>query len=282
MASPLRLVTYNIHKGGTRDYLAWSRLFEAFEPDVLLVQESSEPQRYASQLPDGVRQRLLDGAAWAPAGANRWGSGVWVRSGRVAILPTAPYTGWMTAAEVTACDRPALPERFRVVSLHAPLRDGTYVSAVQRMLDVVAALGEDVPLILGGDFNLTTGVRQPGESLTNSAAELAVLERLEREFGLLNCWQAANPGQPLAQTLRWRFSAASRPYHCDGLFAPAAWRDRLTSCVVHASDTWHGHSDHYPVVATFADDGLSQDKGFAGVSQASMPQARPVADKERR
>jgi endonuclease/exonuclease/phosphatase family metal-dependent hydrolase len=150
-------------------------------------------------------------------------------------------------------DAPLGNERFRIVSLHTPPPSvGSYVTEVQRMLDVVALLGKDVPLILGGDFNMTVGVRQPDETLTNRKGEIAVLERLENEFGLLNCWQTANPDLPLAQTLRWMFREDSKPYHCDGLFVPAAWCSRLTSCVVHATEEWHGRSDHYPVVATFA------------------------------
>jgi hypothetical protein len=75
--------------------------------------------------------------------------------------------------------------------------------------------------------------------------------RLADEFGLLNCWQAANPNQPLCQTLRWTGNRTI-PYHCDGLFVPKAWRERLESCVVLAGDEWDRLSDHNPVVASFS------------------------------
>ena len=72
-----------------------------------------------------------------------------------------------------------------------------------------------------------------------------------REFGLLNCWQTANPDQPLCQTLRWTGDRAI-PYHCDGIFVPRSWKDRLKSCEVIAGDEWNRLSDHNPVVACFS------------------------------
>ena len=73
---------------------------------------------------------------------------------------------------------------------------------------------------------------------------------LAGEFGLFNCWQAANPDQPLHQTLRWTGDRKT-PYHCDGLFVPKSWKDRLESCVVLSGDDWNQLSDHNPVIANF-------------------------------
>lgn len=67
---------------------------------------------------------------------------------------------------------------------------------------------------------------------------------------LVNCWAAANPGRPPDQTLRWTGDPGV-PYHCDGVFVPAGWRDRLLSCAVLAGDEGEALSDHNPVVARF-------------------------------
>jgi hypothetical protein len=80
---------------------------------------------------------------------------------------------------------------------------------------------------------------------------LAIQARLADEFGLLNCWQEANPDQPLHQTLRWTGNRTI-PYHCDGLFVPMAWKARLQSCCVLAGDEWNRLSDHNPVVTCFS------------------------------
>ena len=54
---------------------------------------------------------------------------------------------------------------------------------------------------------------------------------------------------PLARRKYARTIAYS--YHCDGIFAPSAWRARLVSCRVVAGSRWAGLSDHNPVVAEF-------------------------------
>ena len=50
--------------------------------------------------------------------------------------------------------------------------------------------------------------------------------RLRDELGLMNCWKYLNPDVRLAQTLRWT-SDRTVNYHCDGIFVPQSWRDRL-------------------------------------------------------
>ena len=53
----------------------------------------------------------------------------------------------------------------------------------------------------------------------------AILDRFRamaaRADLLVACWQCANPGKPLAQTLRWSGNRAA-PHHCDGIFIPRA------------------------------------------------------------
>ncbi len=69
----------------------------------------------------------------------------------------------------------------------------------------------------------------------------------------MNCWQAANPGIEPVQTLRWTVDP-NTPYHCDGLFVPKRWQDKLVRCDVLAGDGWNQLSDHNPVVAQFKSD----------------------------
>ena len=106
-------------------------------------------------------------------------------------------------------------------------------------------------MILAGDFNVAVGVRQPDHLMSISTGERALLDRLRDELGLIACWQTAHPGEPLARTLRWMRRTDSLPYHCDGLFVPKSWKDRLQSCSVLAGDEWNRLSDHNPVVACF-------------------------------
>ena len=119
------------------------------------------------------------------------------------------------------------------------------------ILDLLAPLAAGADLVLGGDFNVVVGYRQPTERLRVSRGEREILERLEREFHLISCWQAANPGRPLAQTLRWSADRTA-PYHCDGIFVPRSWLERLGSCRVVKGSRWSQLSDHNPVVASFS------------------------------
>jgi len=112
-------------------------------------------------------------------------------------------------------------EPIRVFSIHAPRR-GSYAKAVHAILDMIAKQGGQAKLVIGGDFNLSVGVRHVSEHLKTSVADQAIQRRLDEEFGLVHCWGAANPDRPLAQTLRWS-SDPTVSYHCDGLFVPRSW-----------------------------------------------------------
>ena len=121
---------------------------------------------------------------------------------------------------------------------------------MQHILDRVALLCGGADLVLGGDFNVAVGYRQPRERIRILRGERDVLDRLTKEFDLVSCWQAANPDRPLAQTLRW-MGNPSAPYHCDGIFVPRSWLPRLESCRVVRGSRWSQMSDHNPVVADF-------------------------------
>lgn len=251
----MRIVTYNLFKGGKPDYSAWQQILDTHQPELFLAQESSAPQQYLAHLSAEQQARYAGGMAWQAVGTNYWGSAVCVRDGTVTpIAGIAALGGWVTGVTVTGSSWQAPGRSLQVISLHTPTVKGrTYLKELGRILDVLAAVRDPhADLVLGGDFNVTVGRRQAGEPLANRPGELALLDRLEREFGLISCWQTAHPGEPLPQTLRWLFKDDSLPYHCDGIFVPASWQGHLQSCDVVR--TWAGGSDHYPVVATFAPD----------------------------
>ncbi|HEX9109316.1 MAG TPA: hypothetical protein VF832_18870, partial [Longimicrobiales bacterium] len=131
--------------------------------------------------------------------------------------------------------------------LHVPAGRGGYIAVAQRILDVLAAGADAQAWLIGGDFNMTCARRLDGEERRNKPAQLALLERLEGEFGVVNAWQQANPGRPLAQTLRWTTNRIT-PYHCDGIFLPRAWADASLRAEVVTGGDWDRLSDHNPVV----------------------------------
>ena len=245
MASSLRVVAYNFLSGGSPTRAGhWSRIRTRLAPDVVLAQECRLPQDSPGEQ---FRPGPVDTLLWAPVAARRWGSAVLIRALRATPLKIPEFAGWVVGAELASpgwsSGRPV-----RVFSIHCPVGERGYIRTLHRILDRIARLCAGADLILGGDFNVVVGYRQPHERITVTRGEGEILDRLSAEFDLISCWQAANPGRPLAQTLRWSANRRA-PYHCDGIFVPAAWRPRLVSCRVVTGSRWRQLSDHNPVVA---------------------------------
>lgn len=240
----MRIITYNLRQRGKGEQ--WVGL-QAERPDILLLQESSDPATYA-----GTDQGQWH---WRKVSTARFGSALWSRSGSIEPLSVPGFEGWIAMARITG--HAAHPAPFLAASLHAPGHLGSYIGTVARMVDALVPLCSGCPVVIGGDFNMATGRRDEGEPLVTTRAERRVLERIETELGLVGCWQAANPGRPLPQTLRW-VANPSTAYHCDGLFVSHGWLPGLLTCSVlppsHAavtSQTGTVMSDHNPVLAEF-------------------------------
>jgi endonuclease/exonuclease/phosphatase family metal-dependent hydrolase len=243
----MKIATYNLRYGGKAGQrVHWSQIFEVANPDIFLVQETCHPQQY-------VTSRFWEShwhqVQWAKVGNNTWGSAVFVRSGSVKKIEVPQFEGNVVGVEVEGVAWSAVrAQKLRVISIHAP---APYKPSMNRILDWLATLTNDADLIIGGDFNLTVGVRHPGEQQQDQ--DLWLLKRLRKEFGLMSCWQAANPNRNLTQTLRWSRDKVT-PYHCDGIFVPAAWYRYLDKCEVLTSPMWEELSDHNPVIATFSEE----------------------------
>lgn len=240
----MKIATYNLRFGGKASQrIHWSEIFEVVDPDIFLVQETCHPEMYmTAQLYDTYRDQIH----WIKAGENNWGSAVFVRSGKIKPIIIPEFEGYLVGVKVDGCKWSGITGRsLCVFSLHAPV---PYKRSVNQILDFISTFSGDFDLIIGGDFNLTTGVRHPKEKLQDQT--LWLLDRLRKEFNLMSCWQAANPNQDLPQTLRWS-GDKTQPFHCDGIFMPAHWYRYLDDCEVLVSPIWERLSDHNPVVATF-------------------------------
>ena len=245
----MRVVTYNLRQGDPANP-NWSWVIEAFKPDIFLAQETREP-------PDPFRGK----AAWCPVYDPHWGTAIYVGFGTITELPLSDFHGSLVGVEVDSFPYPvATGRRLRVFSVHAPTDKGwaCTIAAVNRMLDTIERVGTergDADLMIGGDFNLySLGKRhhseiKAGSRWTTTSVESDILIRL-RKLGLINCWQTANPGVPLAQTLRWTTDNVPS-FHCDGIFVPETWKTPV--CTVVNNREWDSMSDHNPVIATFVE-----------------------------
>jgi endonuclease/exonuclease/phosphatase family metal-dependent hydrolase len=261
MSAGVRLVAYNVGQGGSRDAALWARVIAELAPDLLFVQESRHPAQSwlpalpASSGPPCASDACGEAWLWVAVPGGRWGSGLWVRDGYLTPLPVPEgFTGRVVAAVVEGRCWPGMGLAPVVaLSIHAPTRKGSsYIKEVDHILDFAGTLAAGRPLVLAGDFNVAVGLREPGHAPSVSRGERDLLRRFRDEFALLPCWQAAHPGEPLARTLRWMHRSDSLPYHCDGVFVPAAWAAALQSCTILEGEEWCALSDHNPVVATLA------------------------------
>jgi exonuclease III len=242
----MRIATYNILKGGTQR-VHWVKMIENQRVDLLLVQESFAQHEHLPPLcyPDFKCQSV-----WEMVEKNRWGSAVFSRSGSMKPIGVPGFAGWVVGAEIRGASwQKGLCDSILAFSVHAPSRAESYAKQVNKLLDEIKRIAGGKEVILGGDFNITVS-NWSGSERPVIKQDLAIQKRLAEDFGLLNCWKEANPNQPLHQTLRWT-KDRTIPYHCDGIFVPRRWKNRLKSCKVLAGEEWDQLSDHNPVVAQF-------------------------------
>lgn len=238
---PLRIATYNFLSGGSAHRNThWSMLRRRLRADVLLAQECKPLAPRAARVRTNLHREVK---------GRRWGSAVVARELALRPIPVPTYRGWIEGGELDGLSFTGRP--VRIFSVHCPAGAHGYVRTMHDILDRVQRHARTADLVLGGDFNVAAGFRGNDEGVRMSRAEQSLLTRMTDELGLMACWQTANPGVPLAQTLRWTGNRAA-PYHCDGIFAPATWRPWLQSCRVVSGPAWDALSDHNPVVAVFA------------------------------
>ena len=233
----MRIASFNMRSGGSIQH--WSEILAVAEPDILLVQETKDPSSVADA---PISSTDIADAAWAAVHHGRWGSAVWFRESSLTPVPIPGFAGWVVGGEVETDS-----STIYVYSVHLPPERGSYIKSANLMLDALEPLVAGAPVILGGDWNLTVGVRQPGEPRGNRPGELELFDRLENDFGVRSAWRVAHPEGPLPQTLRWVRNPET-PYHCDGIFLPTALTSRVREASVLAGSPWLELSDHNPVV----------------------------------
>jgi exonuclease III len=245
----MKIISYNLRFGG-KGRVHWREVIDRYSPSVLLVQESYPPSEH---LPED--DKVESNAVWASAvnsnKSMKWGSGIYLPDCPPTPIEIPDFHGWVVGAEVENWPHsPAKSKKTRFFSIHAPGHKGSYQKAVNAILDLLLEYRDGCELVIGGDFNLSVSERQEDEEKTTSNADRKIQNRLRDEFGLVNCWQTANPDQPLPQTLRW-VSKPEVPYHCDGIFVPKEWVAALKSSEVISGELWDGLSDHNPVMVEF-------------------------------
>lgn len=193
----MRIATYNFCRGGKEDYQTLYRVLHTLEPDILLAQETCNPELYLAKNAAYWAARNPPIYHWTQTAHTYWGSAVYAKDGhsqRTIALPDS-LRGWVVGVELSGITYPeacGLP--LRILSIHTPTRDhGNYSSELARIVDAIALLDTDCVLVVGGDLNVTVSPRHPSESRRDVQAEQAVIAQLQERCGLINCWQVAHP-----------------------------------------------------------------------------------------
>jgi endonuclease/exonuclease/phosphatase family metal-dependent hydrolase len=232
----VRIVTWNLRHGAGG--AALSALQTDLHADIVLLQE-------ATATPDHAE------AIWEKVPGGRWGSAVVTTLAATRRIIVPGYEGWVVGAEIEIELGP-----LAVFSVHAPTGTATsprshYTDEVVTILGLIReAVRPGVHLVVGGDFNFTLGERHASEALKTNARDRRALAAIA-DAGLVSCWNATHPDQPLPQTLRWSRDKApgkTAPYHCDGILVPQSWSAWVT-CDIHTEERY-AVSDHNPVSAT--------------------------------
>ncbi len=215
-------------------------------PDFICAQESLHPSEYFAA-EDFAK---FKGCIHANVHHGRWGSAILSRTHALeaVTLGLPEFDGWVVGAMVHDLVVGGVSQSVLILCIHAP-SPGPYEPRVGRMLDVLAQNWGNVPVILAGDFNITTAMRQPNEELKNTAGEVRILNKMKNELGMENAWQYLHPNHALPQTLRWS-SKPELPYHCDGIFLSKALLPHLAGAEIINHGIWPSMSDHNPIVVS--------------------------------
>jgi len=239
----MKVVTYNLRFGGKKGLQHWQRLFDEFNPDLVLAQETHNPQDY---FPGDQFSSIARMPIWEPNFA-KWGSAILCTRHELEPIALSKFKGNVVGGRISDFSIGGVTRPLSLFSVHTPGDD--YEQNVNEILDCIREVSDGSDMLIGGDFNITVAHRHQSEGRPNSVRGLAILDRLRKEFGLINAWQAIHPNNDLQQTLRCG-KEKTYPYHCDGIFIPHSWLRHLESCEI-ATDGWTEMSDHNPVIATF-------------------------------
>lgn len=262
------IVSWNVAGALTngRHERAAAALRDVLGADVAMLQEAMvEPDAYAC-----VVGRVFDDS---PGTGYHWGSFVVSnRTGAVAAVDRVPpgfggidkvedsMPGMSAVARFTVDGRPMfLVSAYGRLTGH-PVRHA--VSSMHRVLsDVSDLIATGAPVLLAGDFNITTQRYRSGDDLGWwHEQEALVFDRLRAlgmvdlidlhlpvdHVGPIDCPCPLRPCRHV-RTTRHRSDPASTPYQNDWAFASPAMASLVTECrVVDDEDLW-AISDHAPI-----------------------------------
>jgi exodeoxyribonuclease-3 len=244
----VRLLTYNIRRGGGSRLAEIASIIRGCAPDIVLLQEATDP--------DNV-QRLADLAGMPAAGAHHGQS-----LGYLSRAPVA-HVSWQRPRFSKHAFIELVPEGDRVrlfgvhlSAVHAAWTERRRVFELRALLKAVRAHGEGFH-ILAGDFNTLA----PGELLERSRLPWRLRPfiwmsggqirwrtiRTVLEAGYIDAFRLHHPAEPGHTMPAWN------PHvRLDYVFVPEAYAGAITRCDIVHGPAAASASDHLAVVADVA------------------------------
>jgi exonuclease III len=279
---PMRVVSWNMNhclRSPALRRRAWEFLRDELRADIALVQEASPPPDLTSVYRpiDPKKPRL----AWGSAIVSFRPDLTLKARPRVALadcytqgfkddeLPDSHPGACAVADVVDAKGR----FQFTAVSLYGqwemmPNRRIYSCARLHRMISDLTAILDTSrrrPVLIAGDFNMTTQIAYERQTAGETAGAVAVFDRL-KAWGLTDCFEATKAHRPKQggcscpegkscahlQTFRLKNRKDSRGTQLDYAFISKTLNPKLRRCdVVHTDEAW-SLSDHCPVVVDLA------------------------------
>jgi endonuclease/exonuclease/phosphatase family metal-dependent hydrolase len=244
----IRLLSYNIQRGGAGREAALLSVIRACRPDIVVLQEATLP---------GIVEQLAKGS-----GMTKCASLPKLSLGFMSRIPIAHYE-WHRPRFSRHAFLEIVPDgmAFRVFGVHLSAVFAAWTER-RRVLELRALLNsikrhQEGFHALAGDFNTVT----PGELLDFAALPQKVratvwlsggtirwrTTQLVKDAGYADAFRVLHPADP-GLTL----PAAKPQVRLDYLFVPSPHVARVTRCEVVRSEAAAGASDHLPLLAELA------------------------------
>jgi exodeoxyribonuclease-3 len=240
-----RILTYNIKRGGADRVEALARVIAACDPDVVLLQEATEPNAIT---------RLAAATGMAASGSfARQSLGFLSREPLVHVAWHRPRVSRHAFIEVVPAGAPMRIFGVHLSAVFAAWTERRRVYELRALLRTVAQREQGFHL-LAGDFNTLA----PGELLRVDRLPLRLRSlvwlsggrirwrTIETVLlgGYIDAFRLMHPDDP-----GWTLPSRDPQVRLDYVFVPQVFADRVVACHVVDHPDVAAASDHRPVVA---------------------------------
>lgn len=245
----MRLLTYNIRRGGREHQQELAAVIAACQPDVVLLQEATDPD---------VVHAIAERAGMKASGSfPRQSLGYLSRDPVRDVSWHKPRVSQHAYIELVPAQTDVRIFGVHLSAVHAAWTEQRRVFELRALLKSVRRHGEGVFHVLAGDFNTVA----PGDAFDRTQLPLRLRSlvwlsggrirwrtiQTVLEAGYTDTFRSLHPDVPGFTLPAWQPNV-----RLDYVFVPAAFSDRVTRCEVVTDPVAATASDHLPVVAEFA------------------------------